>query len=144
MSRVIKPESGARRRTRLMKQMAMALRHAAAGEAGEATQRDIFAFLSLSLKEVCSSVDETVAAWEKRDYWVKADRFRMEWLWAEEAERGLSASLERGDLGACTQTAAGLASHVNGVKLPKRTPANRPWAGAWAAWSNIVAGGQAG
>ncbi len=141
MSRVINPQSGARRRTKLIKQMALALRHAASGEAGEATQRDVFAFLALSLKEVCSSVDETVAAWEKRDYWVKADRFRMEWSWAENAERELTASLEKGDLLACATAAAKLAGQVNGVKLPKKLPSDRPWAGAWSAWSDAMAAG---
>lgn len=139
MTRVINPESGARRRTKLVKQMALALRHAASGEAGEATKRDVFAFLALSLNEVCNSVDETVAAWEKRDYWVKADRFRMEWSWAERAERDLAASLENDDLLACAAAAARLAGQVNGVKLPKKPPRDRPWAGAWAAWSEAMA-----
>lgn len=141
MSRVIKPESGARRRTKLIKQMALALRHAASGEAAEATQRDVFAFLALSLREVCNSVDETVAAWEKRDYWVKADRFRMEWSWAERAEHELTVSLEQGDLLACAAAAARLAGQVNGVKLPKKMPSERPWAGAWSAWSDTAAAG---
>ncbi len=121
--------------------MALALRHAAAGEAEESTQRDVFAFLSLSLREVCDSVDETVAAWEKRDYWVKADRFRVEWLWAEQTHRQLTACLERGDLSGCTEAAAKLAAHVNGAKLPKKSASERPWSGAWAAWSDSAAEG---
>jgi len=141
VSRVINPQSGARRRTKLIKQMGLALRHAASGEAGEATQRDVFAFLALSLKEVCISVDETVDAWEKRDYWVKADRFRMEWSWAEKAERELTASLEKGDLLGCASAAANLAGQVQGVKLPKKLPTDRPWAGAWSAWSDAMAAG---
>ena len=139
MSRVINPESGARRRTRLIKQMAQALRHAAQGDAAEATQRDVFAFLSLSLRDICGSVDDTVAAWEKRDYWVKADRFRLEWLWAEQAERELGAALEKGDLQTCALVAARLAGHVNDVKLPKRPPAEPPWSGAWRAWVSHAA-----
>ena len=36
----------------------------------------------LALEEIAVSIDVSVQAWEKRDYWVKADRFRMEWEWA--------------------------------------------------------------
>jgi hypothetical protein len=141
VSRVIKPESGARRRTKLIKQMAQALRHGAQGGADEQAQRDVFAFLSLCLKEILESVDDTVAAWEKRDYWVKADRFRLEWLWAEQAERDLASALMTDDLSACTAAAAKLAGQINGVKLPKRGAKDIPWAGAWRTWSNATLDG---
>jgi hypothetical protein len=135
LTRVINPESGARRRSRLVKQMAMALRHAANGEADAGAQRDVFAFLLLSLGEISASVDSTVAAWEKRDYWVKADRFRMEWSWAEHVARDLGSALAQDDLGGCTVAVARLAGHIKGVSLPKRKKVEEPWIGAWRVWS---------
>lgn len=44
--------------------------------------KDIAAFIALALQAISDGVDVSVAAWEKRDYWVKADKFRMEWRWA--------------------------------------------------------------
>ena len=44
--------------------------------------KDLAAFISLALKTISEGIDASVAAWEKRDYWVKADRFRMEWMWS--------------------------------------------------------------
>ncbi|WP_188645918.1 hypothetical protein [Marinithermofilum abyssi] len=40
--------------------------------------RDLAAFISLALQTI---YDVSVLAWEKRGYWVKADRFLMEWMW---------------------------------------------------------------
>lgn len=144
MSRVINPESGARRRTKLVKQMGQALRDGAGGAVEDETQRDIFAFLALSLKEICRSVDETVSAWEKRDYWVKADKFRMEWIWAERASRVMAAALAAEDLTACRDEAARIAGQIVGVKIPKRAPRVQPWAGAWRAWSDEASGANVG
>ena len=38
-------------------------------------------FIALALQSISDGIDVSVAAWEKRDYWVKADKFRMEWMW---------------------------------------------------------------
>jgi hypothetical protein len=44
--------------------------------------KDMVAFIILALKEISSGIDQSVAAWEKRGYWVKADKYRLEWQWA--------------------------------------------------------------
>lgn len=46
--------------------------------------RDKVAFIFLSLLEIEKTIDETVLAWEKREYWVKSDAFREEWAWVKD------------------------------------------------------------
>ena len=43
---------------------------------------DLAAFIAAALKTISEGIDSSVAAWEKRGYWVKADKFRMDWAWA--------------------------------------------------------------
>ncbi|MFN8387184.1 MAG: hypothetical protein U0V48_06705, partial [Anaerolineales bacterium] len=75
MSRVINPDSAGKDRARLSKAIVLAVRELA--KQTEVTQeaKDIAAFISLALKTISEGIDTSVAAWEKRDYWVKADRF---------------------------------------------------------------------
>ena len=53
----------------------------------DAHSYDLVAFIALALLEIDANIEKTVAPWEKRDYWVKADRFRMQWGWARGAGR---------------------------------------------------------
>ena len=39
------------------------------------------------LEAIDESIEQSVAAWEKRGYWLKADRFRQEWRWAGDLGR---------------------------------------------------------
>lgn len=48
-----------------------------------ANNKDIAAYIVILLGEIQKSVESTGAAWEKRDYWLKADRFRQEWSWVQ-------------------------------------------------------------
>jgi hypothetical protein len=46
--------------------------------------KDMTATLVYLLREINDGVEKTVAAWEKRDYWMKADRFMRDWEWVKE------------------------------------------------------------
>ena len=48
------------------------------------------AAIVFALRDISEGVEQTVAAWEKRDYWMKAERFLREWEWTAE----MSANLE--------------------------------------------------
>ena len=46
-----------------------------------------------------TGIDSSVAAWEKRGYWVKADRFRMEWAWAGSLAEKMRTAMRKEGLG---------------------------------------------
>lgn len=59
------------------------------GEINDKT-RDLVAFISINLAEIYNGIDASVAAWEKRGYWVKADKYRMEWMWTKNTSEKLT------------------------------------------------------
>jgi hypothetical protein len=78
LSRVIKTETAAKDRTRLTRAVVLALRELMRQTQPDNHSRDLAAFISFALLEINQTIDASVAAWEKRGYWVKADRFRMD------------------------------------------------------------------
>jgi hypothetical protein len=51
--------------------------------------KDMAATIVFCLREISTGVEQTVTAWEKRDYWMKAERFLREWEWAGEMAANL-------------------------------------------------------
>ncbi len=59
--------------------------------------RDLAAYIGMALIEIGETIDISVQAWEKRGYWVKADRFRMEWEWAGSLGKAMMTALTNDD-----------------------------------------------
>jgi hypothetical protein len=114
-----------------MKAVTLALRELAGRSAVDTTTKDLVAFIALALNEIHETIDVTCLAWEKRDYWLKADQFRRDWAWAgRTAEK-----VERVALGDEWQNLPALmvdlARHLEKVNLPKRNTLGTPWVGAY-------------
>lgn len=114
-----------------MKGVALALRQLALRSQVDDETRDLVAFMALSLNEIHANIDSTCQAWEKRDYWLKADQFRRDWAWAGKT----ADKLERVVLGDEWQNLAdlvpSLAKNLVKVNLPKRNTLGTPWVGAF-------------
>ena len=132
MSRLVKTDGVGKQRDRLMKAIVLALRELAKRTRVDDDTRDLAAFMALALREINATIDVTCAAWEKRDYWLKADQFRREWAWAgrtaEKMERVVLGD-EWQNLGVLIPE---LAKHLEKVTLPKRNNLGAPWLGAYA------------
>lgn len=131
MSRVINPDSVGKDRARLSKAIVLAVRELA--KQTEVTQeaKDIAAFISLALKTISEGIDSSVAAWEKRDYWVKADRFRMEWMWAGQYAEKMKSAVQSDDWGSVAMLSAQIAQKFGKVVIAQNHRLGRPWAGAY-------------
>jgi hypothetical protein len=92
---------------------------------------DLAAFMALSLSVISKTVEQSVQAWENRGYWLKADRFRLEWMWTEHLGKALKEALIAEQWGAVDLTVKKISDKLIGVELPKRTPKNKPWVGAY-------------
>lgn len=131
MSRIINPESAAKERTRLTRAIVLALRELMRQQDLSENSRDLAAFIGLALRELYSTIDTSVAAWEKRGYWVKADRFRMEWEWSQRhGEKMISAVLAE-DWAVVAQVAAITGQKLMKVDVPVRHKIGTPWVGAY-------------
>jgi hypothetical protein len=131
LSRIINPESAGKERTRLTKAIVLAIRELAKQPEPGKEARDLAAFMAIALKIVSETIEVSVAAWEKRDYWVKADKFRMEWAWSGVAAKKMQAAVLSGDWPTVAQTAALAAQKLSKITVPAGHRLGRPWEGAW-------------
>ncbi len=131
MSRIYSPDSVGKDRTRLSKTIVLALRELMKQTEPTPLTRDLAAYVVLALEEIAGGIDASVAAWEKRGYWVKADRFRLEWEWAGKSAAVLKAALLSNDWGTAAMSAAGIAQKFNKVTVAERHRLGTPWMGAF-------------
>jgi hypothetical protein len=131
LSRIINPDSAGKERTRLTKAIVLAVRELAQQTDSGIETRDLAAFIVLALSIVAETIDVSVAAWEKRGYWVKADRFRMDWDWAAQLSEKLRIALLAENWSAIAQVATQVAQRLNKITIPPGHRLGRPWEGAW-------------
>jgi hypothetical protein len=131
LSRVIKTETAAKDRTRLTRSVVLALRELMRQTQPDDHSRDLAAFISLALLEIHETIDASVNAWEKRGYWVKADRFRMEWEWTHISGEKLREAVLNDDWATIALTAAQVGQKLMNVDVPIRHRLGTPWVGAW-------------
>ena len=136
MSRLINPDSAGKERTKMTRAVALAVRELArtnpdanSGQLNEA--RDLAAFIALALESVAETIEVSVAAWEKRNYWVKADKFRMDWRWAGQLGNQMREAATKEDWGSVAQVAMQVAMKVQSIKISDKHRMGRPWEESW-------------
>ena len=68
LSRLIKTDSAGKDRTRLTKGIVLAVRELAKQNDVTTETKDLAAFIALALQTIADGIDESVAAWEKRNH----------------------------------------------------------------------------
>jgi hypothetical protein len=131
LGRLINTESAGKTRTALTKSVVLALRELMRQTQPDDNSRDLAAYISLALAEISQTVEESVAAWEKKGYWVKADRFRMDWAWSGRLGEVMRKALMSDDWATIAMTAAQIAQKLMDVDVPVRHRLGTPWVGAW-------------
>ena len=93
--------------------------------------KDLVAFISLALKTISDGIDASVAAWEKRDYWVKADKFRMEWMWSGQYADKMKVAIFTNDWGTIAMMMPQIAQKFNKIEVSDNHRLGKPWVGAY-------------
>ena len=83
MGRVINPDSLGKRRNQLMRTSAEMLRHLSQKQEIDEEARDMLALLVFTLREIADGIRDSTLAWEKRNYWVKIEKFEQKWDWTD-------------------------------------------------------------
>ena len=131
MSRIINLDSVGKERTRLTKSIVLCIRELAKQSNVTSDTKDQAAFIALALQSIADGIDVSVAAWEKRDYWVKADKFRMEWMWAGQyADRMKNAVLSE-DWGALAASLPTIAQKFSKIVVSDNHRLGKPWTDAY-------------
>ena len=131
MGRVINPEGAGKERNRLVKSIVLAMRELMRQAQPDEHSRDLAAYIALALLEISNTVESSVGAWEKKGYWVKADRFRMEWIWTDRIGKQMRDAVLNDDWATIAMTVAQLGGKLNNVDVPARNRLGTPWEGAF-------------
>ena len=131
LARVINLNSVGTQRKRLTKSVVIALRELMKQQTPDSNTYDLAAYISLALHIIHETVDQSVTAWEKRGYWLKADRFRLQWEWSEKESKEMKNALFSEDWAQVALVSARVAEKLNDVEVSKRHRFGTPWVGAW-------------
>lgn len=131
MANVYNPDSAGKDRTRLTKTIVIALRELMRQPEPNDLTRDLAAYVVLALAEISNNIDASVEAWEKRGYWVKADRFRLDWEWSGKLSAELKKALLAEDWGNVALCAVKIGGKFSRVTIAEHHRLGTPWVGAY-------------
>jgi len=131
LSRIVNTESAGKERIQMTRAVALAVRELAKQTQPGIEARDLAAFIALALSRISETIDYSVAAWEKRDYWVKADTFRREWAWSGQLAGKMLQAVKSDDWENVAIISAKVAERLNKITVPPGHRLGHPWVGAW-------------
>jgi len=127
MSRVINTDSPGKIRSQLRRTIAEILRHLMFKREIDEEARDMAAALVFSLRGIAETVEQTVEAWENRDYFMKADRFRLEWEWVSPAAKRLKEVVVNNRWEELPRELAALVPYFGDIRIAKMTRPPETW-----------------
>ena len=131
MSRVVNLDGPGKARNQLMRTSAEVIRHLSQKTELDEEACDMAALLVFCLREIDAGIDDSALAWEKRDYWVKAEQFRARWAWAGRAANELNMVVMRGAWEQLPGVLARLLPYFTEIKIVKLTRDSSLWRGAY-------------
>ena len=131
LSRLINTDSVGKERTRLSKCIVLCIRELAKQTQVTEDTKNQAAFIALALQSIADGIDVSVVAWEKRDYWVKADRFRMEWIWAGQYAIKMKEAVLADDWAAIAMLMPKIAEKFNKIEVSDNHRLGTPWSSAY-------------
>jgi hypothetical protein len=131
LGRIIHIESIGKDRKKISQAVVLAIRELMSQTEPNDRSRDLAAFISLSLEAIFETIDLSVAAWEKRGYWLKADRFRMDWSWTNNLSKEMGEAVLADDWSRVAAAAVQVAQKLNSVKVAQNNRLGTPWVGAF-------------
>jgi len=131
MSRVVKLDGPGKVRNQLMRTSAEVIRHLSQKTELDEEACDMTALLVYCLRQIDAGIDDSALAWEKRDYWVKAEQFRARWAWAGKAADELNMVVMHGTWEQLPILLARLLPYFTEIKIVKLTRNPSLWRGAY-------------
>lgn len=132
MGRVINTDKPGKRRNQQMRTCAELLRRQSQKQKMDTDSKDMLALLAFCLRDITDGIDESTVAWEKRDYWVKAEEFRERWRWTHKLGRELEALILNERWDDVPATLMKLFPYFSDIKVTKFTRSESLWQDAHA------------
>jgi hypothetical protein len=131
MSRVINIDNPTKRRNHNRRTIAELLRRLSQKSNIDDEAKDLSAAIVLSLQDIWAGVEQTALAWEKRDYWLKAERFVRQWEWAAEAAVNIEDVIRNNAWDLLPELLADLFPRFADIQIKVMTRKPDTWAGAY-------------
>jgi hypothetical protein len=131
MSRVISIDGPGTVRNRHRRTIAEALRRLSQKPQLDDEAKDLAALIVFSLHGMADTVDQTIDAWERREYFMKAERFREQWRWLEPTTDELSDVIHKSHWEQLPSVLARLMPHFADITVKQMTRQPTLWRGAY-------------
>ena len=136
MSRIIKTSTPGKERARLSKAIVITIRAFMRHQKPDQDAKDMVAFVILALRQIAAGIDTSVKAWEKRGYWIKADKYRLEWLWSGELADQLQNAFSQADWSIIASLFVEVMQKFSTIKVSDRHRMGEPWKQAFQEYSS--------
>jgi len=114
-----------------MRSIAEILRRVGAKTEMDNEAKDMFATLVYLMRGIYDSALITVEAWEKRGYWMKADRFMRDWEWSAEFASNFEDVIRNDAWDLVPRLMAELVPHTADVQIKNMTRSPSTWQGSY-------------
>lgn len=131
MSRIVNLNSPSKIRNQNLRSIAEILRHFAAKKSFDAESKDLAASLVFSLQAINASAEQTADAWEKRGYWMKAERFLRKWTWSYEMAANLEDVIRNDAWDLLPELLGQLLTYTADIQVKNMTRSKDTWQGAY-------------
>ena len=131
MSRVIHVDNPGKRRNAARRSIAEILRYLSRKAQIDDEAKDMAAALVFLLTEIKATVDESAAAWEKRGYWMKVERFVRDYEWIPEAAANLDDVIRHDAWDLLPELLADLSPNFDDIHIKTLTRKPTEWRGAY-------------
>ncbi|MEO8608973.1 MAG: hypothetical protein ABI690_13880 [Chloroflexota bacterium] len=131
MSPVINTDSTGKQRNQIMRTGAEILRRLSQKTDIDAEVKDMLAMLVYCFREIEEGIDQSAQAWEKRDYWVKAEELRQRWSWPGDVADQIQAMLFKEDWNMLPPLMVKLLPRFADIKITKLTRNETLWQGTY-------------
>lgn len=131
MGRIVNTASTGKQRNQLRRTIAEILRRLSQKQSVDDDAQNMAAMLVFCLREIDEGIQSSAAAWEKRDYWVKAENFREEWRWVNLMADELEDAVVQGRWDDLRPLMLKLFPHFSDINVVKLTRKPSLWSGAY-------------
>ncbi|MCP4357584.1 MAG: hypothetical protein GY796_06170 [Chloroflexi bacterium] len=131
MSRIIHVNSPTKIRNRNRRSIAEMLRRLGEKSEMDSEVKDMASMIVFLLRDIHAGVERSAEAWEKRDYWMKAERFLREWHWSLEMAADIEDVIRHEAWDLIPDLIINLYPHFNDIQIKKMTRDVSLWQGAY-------------
>jgi hypothetical protein len=131
MSRIVNANNPTTIRNRNRRSIAEILRHLSQKPGIDDEAKDMSATIVFLLREIDDGVENSARAWEKRDYWLKAERFLREWKWVKETAYNFEDVIRNDAFDLLPELMADLFPRFIDIQIKTMTRKSTLWRGAY-------------